>query len=151
MNVEARRKSLAIEQQSRCEFADALIAGLSARSKSIPCRFFYDAEGSALFERITQLPEYYPTRTETGILRTHAVDMARLAAPGAVLIEFGSGSSTKTELLLAKMMLVGFLIFWVRFTFPRFREDQLQAFAWKVLIPISLVNIMATMILKVAF
>ena len=53
--------------------------------------------------------------------------------------------------LFAKMMLVGFLIFWVRFTFPRFREDQLQAFAWKYLIPISLVNIMVTMVLKVAF
>ncbi len=53
--------------------------------------------------------------------------------------------------LFGKMMLVGFLIFWVRFTFPRFREDQLQAFAWKILIPISLVNIMATMVLKVAF
>jgi NADH-quinone oxidoreductase subunit H len=53
--------------------------------------------------------------------------------------------------LFAKMMLVGFLIFWVRFTFPRFREDQLQAFAWKYLIPISLVNIFATMVLKVAF
>ena len=53
--------------------------------------------------------------------------------------------------LFAKMMLVGFLIFWARFTFPRFREDQLQAFAWKYLIPISLVNILATMALKVAF
>jgi NADH-quinone oxidoreductase subunit H len=53
--------------------------------------------------------------------------------------------------LFAKMMLVGFLIFWVRFTFPRFREDQLQSFAWKILIPISLVNILATMVLKVAF
>ena len=53
--------------------------------------------------------------------------------------------------LFAKMMLVGFLIFWARFTFPRFREDQLQAFAWKYLIPISLVNILATMVLKVAF
>jgi NADH-quinone oxidoreductase subunit H len=53
--------------------------------------------------------------------------------------------------LFAKMMLVGFLIFWVRFTYPRFREDQLQAFAWKYLIPISLVNILATMVLKVAF
>ena len=53
--------------------------------------------------------------------------------------------------LFAKMMLVGFLIFWARFTFPRFREDQLQAFAWKFLIPISLVNILATMVLKVAF
>jgi len=53
--------------------------------------------------------------------------------------------------LFAKMFLVGFLIFWVRFTFPRFREDQLQAFAWKYLIPISLVNILVTMALKVAF
>ncbi len=53
--------------------------------------------------------------------------------------------------LFTKMMLVGFLIFWVRFTFPRFREDQLQAFAWKFLIPNSLVNILATMVLKVAF
>jgi NADH-quinone oxidoreductase subunit H len=53
--------------------------------------------------------------------------------------------------LFAKVMLVAFLIFWARFTFPRFREDQLQAFAWKFLIPISLVNIMATMVLKVAF
>jgi len=53
--------------------------------------------------------------------------------------------------LFGKMMLVGLLIFWVRLTFPRFREDQLQAFAWKYLIPISLVNILATMVLKVAF
>ncbi len=48
-------------------------------------------------------------------------------------------------------MVLGGLIFWVRFTFPRFREDQLQRFAWKVLIPLSLVNILATMVLKVAF
>ena len=53
--------------------------------------------------------------------------------------------------LVAKMMLVGFLIFWVRFTYPRFREDQLQRFAWTVLIPISLVNILATAVLKVVF
>jgi NADH-quinone oxidoreductase subunit H len=53
--------------------------------------------------------------------------------------------------LVAKMMLVGFVIFWVRFTYPRFREDQLQRFAWTVLIPISLVNILATAVLKVVF
>ena len=85
------------------EFANALLAGLSAPAKSIPCRFLYDAVGSALFERITGLPEYYPTRTETRILRERAEDIARDAAPGNVLIEFGSGSSTKTELLLEKM------------------------------------------------
>ncbi|HEX6236057.1 MAG TPA: complex I subunit 1 family protein [Acidimicrobiales bacterium] len=53
--------------------------------------------------------------------------------------------------LLAKIMLVAFLVFWIRFTYPRFREDQLQQLAWKVLIPLSLVNILATMALKVAF
>jgi len=86
------------------EFAHALLAGLSAPAKSIPCRFLYDAVGSALFERITELPEYYPTRTETRILRERADEIARDAAPGNVLIEFGSGSSTKTELLLEKML-----------------------------------------------
>jgi len=53
--------------------------------------------------------------------------------------------------LFGKVMFVAFLIFWVRFTFPRFREDQLQAFAWKVLIPLSLINIAATAVLKVVF
>ena len=84
-------------------FAAALIAGLSMPAKSIPCRFFYDATGSALFERITELPEYYPTRIETEILADHADELAALARPGTALIEFGSGSSTKTELLLARM------------------------------------------------
>ena len=54
-------------------------------------------------------------------------------------------------ILFGKIMVLAFIIFWVRFTYPRFREDQLQRFAWKVLIPISLVNIMITAILKVAF
>lgn len=109
MNVEVGRRAVASEtrtntaDEARCEFAEALVEGLSARNKYIPCRFFYDAAGSELFERITELPEYYPTRTETAILRAHAADMAALASPGIVLIEFGSGSSTKTELLLAHM------------------------------------------------
>ena len=54
-------------------------------------------------------------------------------------------------MLGAKIMFVAFLIFWMRFTFPRFREDQLQAFAWKILIPLSLANIVATGVLKVVF
>jgi len=85
------------------DFASELFDGLSAPAKSIPCRFFYDAAGSALFERITELPEYYPTRAETEILRDHAAKIARDTPPGTVLIEFGSGSSLKTELLLAEM------------------------------------------------
>ena len=95
--------SATIAQQQESDFADALLAGLTAPQKSIPCRFLYDAAGSALFERITALPEYYPTRTETRILRERAGEIARDAAPGNVLIEFGSGSSTKTELLLAEL------------------------------------------------
>ena len=98
-DVDARASEAAADS----DFATALISGLSARKKSIPCRFFYDAEGSRLFERITDLPEYYPTRTEIGILRAHATDMAELAPAGAVLVEFGSGSSTKTEILLDAM------------------------------------------------
>jgi NADH-quinone oxidoreductase subunit H len=53
--------------------------------------------------------------------------------------------------LMGKIMVLGFLIFWIRFTYPRFREDQLQKLAWKVLIPLSLINILATMVLKVVF
>ena len=78
--------------------ADAL-AGLTAVPKSLPPKWFYDAEGSALFEKITELPEYYPTRAERAILRAVAPRIA--SASGAhVLVELGSGSSDKTRLLL---------------------------------------------------
>ena len=85
------------------DFARAVIEGLSQRRKSLPCRFFYDARGSALFEEITELPEYYPTRTEAAILAAHAADLAAGFAAGGVIVEFGSGSSRKTEILLAEM------------------------------------------------
>jgi L-histidine Nalpha-methyltransferase len=89
--------------EAASDFARNLVAGLSKSEKSIPCRFLYDAAGSTLFEKITELPEYYPTRTEAKILRQRAAEIAQGAAPGNVLIEFGSGSSVKTELLLAEM------------------------------------------------
>jgi dimethylhistidine N-methyltransferase len=82
------------------EFASAVIDGLSRSKKTLPCRFFYDARGSELFEEITRLPEYYPTRTEMQILNAHAHEMVEGFDEGGVLIEFGSGSSTKTEILL---------------------------------------------------
>ncbi len=85
------------------EFARELLRGLRRPDKSIPCRFLYDRRGSELFEQITELPEYYPTRTETNILET-CVDEVRGATPsGSLLVEFGSGSSTKTEILLAAL------------------------------------------------
>jgi dimethylhistidine N-methyltransferase len=81
-------------------FARDVIAGLKAPRKHIAPKYFYDETGCALFERITELPEYYPTRTELQILETHAPDIGRLVAPGAALIEFGTGKSTKARILL---------------------------------------------------
>ncbi|MBU0825311.1 MAG: L-histidine N(alpha)-methyltransferase [Alphaproteobacteria bacterium] len=75
-------------------------AGLAQSQKAIPARWFYDATGSALFEDITALPEYYPTRSETDLLTRHAADIAAAVGPGRAVVELGSGSSTKTPLLL---------------------------------------------------
>ena len=85
------------------DFAVSVIEGLSRPRKSLPCRFFYDARGSELFEEITKLPEYYPTRTEIAILDAHAAAMAENVPEKAVLVEFGSGSSRKTEILLKSL------------------------------------------------
>jgi len=84
-------------------FARAVTEGLSQPRKSLPCRFFYDAEGSRLFEAITELPEYYPTRTEASILKSCASEIAARTPQESVLVEFGSGSSRKTEILLAAL------------------------------------------------
>jgi dimethylhistidine N-methyltransferase len=85
------------------DFAVAVLDGLSRAKKSLPCRFLYDARGSELFEEITRLPEYYPTRTEAGILAEHAPEIAEGFGDGGVLVEFGSGSSVKTEILLNRV------------------------------------------------
>jgi dimethylhistidine N-methyltransferase len=81
-------------------FAADVIAGLSADPKQLPPKYFYDLAGSGLFDRITQLPEYYPTRSELGLLEQHAAAMVSLFPPGAALLEFGSGSSRKARILL---------------------------------------------------
>jgi len=85
---------------ARRDFARAVVAGLSQRRKVIPARFFYDRAGSELFERITELPEYYPTRTEAGLLAAHSEGVAAVTGTGGTVVEFGSGSSAKTPLLL---------------------------------------------------
>jgi len=82
------------------EFGQAVIDGLGQRQKTIPARYFYDLRGSELFEEITRLPEYYPTRTETALLRDHGPDLARLTGRGRPIVEFGAGSATKTPLLI---------------------------------------------------
>src|ERR1700744_4388075 len=80
-------------------FRDAVLAGLSASPKSLPCKFFYDQRGSALFEAICEVPEYYLTRTELGILQTYAPAIAARLGPHCRLAELGSGASIKVRLL----------------------------------------------------
>jgi dimethylhistidine N-methyltransferase len=80
--------------------AEVVLDGLSAGQKHLPCRFFYDLEGSRLFERICELPEYYLTRTEQSILSGHASEMVEAAGRDLAIVELGSGSSSKTRLLL---------------------------------------------------
>ena len=84
-------------------FARDVLTGLSDDPKSIPCRWLYDRRGSELFEQITEVPEYYPTRTEILILNNCVEEIAALAGPGAGVIELGSGSSRKTPLLLSAL------------------------------------------------
>jgi len=84
-------------------FLDDALAGLTGEPKTLPAKYFYDAEGSRLFEAICDLPEYYPTRTETALLRRIAPEIAARVMEGAALVEFGSGASTKTRLLLDAM------------------------------------------------
>jgi dimethylhistidine N-methyltransferase len=84
-------------------FRDAVLAGLSATPKSLPCKFFYDQRGSALFEAICEVPEYYLTRTELGILETQAPAIAAQLGPNCRLVELGSGASRKVRLLLQAM------------------------------------------------
>ncbi|MDP9412597.1 MAG: L-histidine N(alpha)-methyltransferase [Pseudomonadota bacterium] len=85
---------------STTAFQDAVISGLSRRQKAIPPRFLYDSRGSELFEQITTIPEYYPTRTEIGLLKARGREIRQLVGECHSVVEFGSGSSTKTPLIL---------------------------------------------------
>ena len=81
-------------------FLEDVLHGLSQPHKTLPCKYFYDAQGSRLFDRICTLAEYYPTRTEHAILTERRHEIAALAGPEAALIELGSGSSVKVRILL---------------------------------------------------
>ncbi|MCP9625856.1 L-histidine N(alpha)-methyltransferase [Rhodopseudomonas palustris] len=95
--VQARAHQLDPQTQS---FATDVLDGLSQPQKSLPPKYFYDDLGSELFVAITRLPEYYPTRTELGILRARAGEIAALIPSNAALVEFGAGATTKIRLLL---------------------------------------------------
>jgi len=83
-------------------FARDAIDDLSHHPKRLSPKYFYDATGSELFEAITRLPEYYPTRTELKILRERGGDIAEIIPENAALVEFGAGATTKVRLLLER-------------------------------------------------
>jgi dimethylhistidine N-methyltransferase len=82
------------------DYADALLAGLKSQPKHIPCKYFYDAHGSHLFERICATQEYYPTRIELSLLHRHAAEFAALIGPDAEIMEFGAGAGEKIRPIL---------------------------------------------------
>jgi L-histidine N-alpha-methyltransferase len=87
-----------------CEvFRRDVLHGLRQPHKELPCKYLYDARGSRLFDAICHLEEYYPTRCELEVLRQHGEELAAALGPGIVLIEYGSGSSLKTRLLLGQL------------------------------------------------
>ena len=90
-------------EPARDDFLDSVVEGLSAPQKHLHCKFLYDEEGSHLFDAICELPEYYPTRTEVGILERHAADIANVIGPKAQIVEFGSGAGIKIRLLLSAL------------------------------------------------
>jgi L-histidine Nalpha-methyltransferase len=94
--------------EARAALRADVLRGLTAQPKHLPPKYFYDARGSALFEEITALPEYYPTRTEAALLAAHVDEIAALSGAGT-LVELGSGSSAKTRLLLDAFLRAGSL------------------------------------------
>jgi dimethylhistidine N-methyltransferase len=103
MNVRAPALAQAhLPDEQTSAFAREAIDDLSQHPKRLSPKYFYDATGSELFEAITRLPEYYPTRTELGILRDRAGEIAAILPNGAALAEFGAGATTKVRLLLEK-------------------------------------------------
>jgi len=96
----ALRYSARHEAAASESFADHVVAGLGEEQKWLSAKYFYDAAGSALFEQITRLPEYYPTRTELTILHDHARDMSGYIPLSAALVEFGTGSTKKARILI---------------------------------------------------
>src|SRR4030081_1581870 len=99
MHAPALAKAQRFDEKTSA-FAGGVIDDLSQHPKRLSPKYFYDVAGSELFEQITLLPEYYPTRTELGILRDRGAEIAKIVPQGAALVEFGAGATTKVRLLL---------------------------------------------------
>lgn len=108
-------------------FRADVLKGLSQEQKAIPARWLYDDAGSQLFEDITKLPEYYPTRSETEILQDRGEEFAAAIAPGCAVVEFGSGSSVKTPLLLSAIAPAAYVPLDISGDFLRASAKQLSA------------------------
>lgn len=104
MKTEERAEALVWDLEPKpADFENELVEGLRRKPKTIPCKFFYDARGSQLFDEICELEEYYLTRTEREILQENIEEIAERCGPDCVLVELGSGSSRKTRLLLERL------------------------------------------------
>lgn len=106
-------------------FQRDILEGLSRSPKSTPARWFYDKRGSELFEQITKLPEYYPTRIETALLRTYCREVAPIVGPGRAAVEFGAGSATKTPYLLQSIAPAAYVAMDISGDFLRESTDAL--------------------------
>ena len=100
MDVDNSSTTLLDQEPCSQSFLDEVIEGLEQSPKTLPCKYFYDQRGSQLFDQICDLEEYYLTRTELQIMEDYAAEMAQQIGPGVMLVEYGSGSSVKTRLLL---------------------------------------------------
>jgi L-histidine N-alpha-methyltransferase len=96
-----QRDSLALAENRA--FHDDVVAGLTSSPRKLPCKYFYDQTGAQLFQKICQLPEYYITRTEIGILRVDGADIAAVLGADIELIGLGTGAGTKTRILLQEL------------------------------------------------
>ncbi|HZF42574.1 MAG TPA: L-histidine N(alpha)-methyltransferase [Sphingomonadaceae bacterium] len=122
----------------RDAFRRDVLAGLAAPIKAIPARWFYDRRGSELFEAITEAPEYYPTRVETALLARIAPELAALTGAGRAVVEFGSGSSAKTPLLLRAVAPAAYVPIDISGDFLRESAHALAiAFPWLNVIPVE--------------
>src|SRR5215831_5321547 len=99
---EGRMNGVSLHDLSPAQTAslEEVLRGLRSPQKELPCKLFYDERGSELFEQITALDEYYPTRAELRIMRAAGAEIAARVGPESLLIEYGSGSSQKTRILL---------------------------------------------------
>jgi dimethylhistidine N-methyltransferase len=127
MNVHAAALADAhLPDEQTCAFARDAIEGLSQQPKQLPPKHFYDATGSELFEAITRLPEYYPTRTELAILSDRAGEIAAFVPQGAALVEFGAGATTKVRLLLQNCAVAAYVPVDISGDFIRAQADELR-------------------------